>query len=465
MTSVIYYSLLAVVLIAPLPFGSDRPWSESTLSLCVGLLLLAWVATTAFKRVPVRIKPVMWLPIGMFLAVVAWGFLQSVKGVSWAWQHPLWHELPAILGHSVAGTISLNPFASANSVMKLMAYGGIFWLAMMLCRSGTRSLRGIQLVAGAGFVYAIYGIVVFVFGFETVIFTEKKYYIGDLTSTFINRNNYATYAGLGLVCAFSMIVKAVGELQMAHGGRSVLRKTIEDLLRNQLPYVVMVLVLLMALLQTHSRMGLLSTAVGLVAILGCGWASGLLPRKSLLILLAAFLAMGGVAFLVSGDVTLGRILDTLNFDRIPIFRLAIVAIADAPWLGTGYGTFGEVFRIYRDTTLTQPVDYDLAHNTYLELVLELGLPAAALLICSILSIVLICIAGVRTRRRNVIFPCIAVASSVLVGVHSLTDFSGQIPAVAATFSFLLGVGCGQSWRSTGRSHAASNDVPSENHED
>jgi hypothetical protein len=52
--------------------------------------------------------------------------------------------------------------------------------------------------------------------------------------------------------------------------------------------------------------------------------------------------------------------------------------------------------------------------------------------------------GVLVRQRDAIFPCIGIAASILVGFHALIDFSLQIPAVAITYVFLLGVGVAQS---------------------
>ena len=62
-----------------------------------------------------------------------------------------------------------------------------------------------------------------------------------------------------------------------------------------------------------------------------------------------------------------------------------------------------------------------------------------------------CFLGVTRRRRDFVYPALAFAVSVQVAVHSLVDFSLQIPAVAATYALVLGLGFAQSW---------SSDVPS-----
>jgi predicted RND superfamily exporter protein len=47
------------------------------------------------------------------------------------------------------------------------------------------------------------------------------------------------------------------------------------------------------------------------------------------------------------------------------------------------------------------------------------------------------------RSRSAVYPAVLAACSVLVGVHALVDFSLEMPANAATYALLLGVGCAQ----------------------
>ena len=91
--------------------------------------------------------------------------------------------------------------------------------------------------------------------------------------------------------------------------------------------------------------------------------------------------------------------------------------------------------------------YDRAHNTWLENLFELGVPAAMALFLAIGGLVVICLQGVRRRRRDWAFPAVGVAASVLVGVHAMLDFSLQLPAVAILYACIMGVACAQSWSS------------------
>ena len=162
----------------------------------------------------------------------------------------------------------------------------------------------------------------------------------------------------------------------------------------------------------------------------------------------ATVTVGYLFFLLSGEVVSDRLEQTTaaqEGDRLRVYDITITAIQDSPLLGTGLGTFKEVFRFYQTENIINI--FHQAHNTYLENALELGIPAASLLILSVFGCVLLCGFGVVRRRRNVAYSAIGLAASMLVGVHSLFDFPLQIPAIAATYAFILGTACAQSWGS------------------
>ena len=112
-------------------------------------------------------------------------------------------------------------------------------------------------------------------------------------------------------------------------------------------------------------------------------------------------------------------------------------------LGTGYGTYADTFSAYNHAG-TGTYFLDKAHNTYLQLVMELGWPAAAALYSGLGLLVLRCVQGRALQGRSGVYPAVLASCSVLVAVHSLVDFSLEIPANAATYALLLGLGCAQS---------------------
>jgi O-antigen ligase len=91
--------------------------------------------------------------------------------------------------------------------------------------------------------------------------------------------------------------------------------------------------------------------------------------------------------------------------------------------------------------------YDKAHNTYLEDALEIGIPATALLLLSLGIVLCRCVRGLARRNSGRMLAAIGAGAATLVGVHSLVDFSLQMPAVAVTFLMTLGLAAAQSeWK-------------------
>jgi hypothetical protein len=84
----------------------------------------------------------------------------------------------------------------------------------------------------------------------------------------------------------------------------------------------------------------------------------------------------------------------------------------------------------------------------MELAFDLGLPAAGLLLLAIGSVALRCLIGVYGRRRDIVYPALAVAATSVAAAQALTDFSLQVPATAALLAFILGLGYSQSWTSS-----------------
>jgi O-antigen ligase len=112
--------------------------------------------------------------------------------------------------------------------------------------------------------------------------------------------------------------------------------------------------------------------------------------------------------------------------------------------GFGYGTFGDVFPIYRDRSIGVAGTWEQAHNTYLEVFQGLGLVFGSSLIAVVVLLALRCLKGALTRQENVTVPRVAAGVAFLVGAHALVDFSLQIQAVTLTFTAVLGAGTAQS---------------------
>jgi O-antigen ligase len=196
-----------------------------------------------------------------------------------------------------------------------------------------------------------------------------------------------------------------------------------------------------ALLLTQSRGAFVALCAALAAFVGS------LRRMALMTSGTSFKAAAVVSLgllfgliALAGEEILGRFTaadaDALN--RLAYYRTTWDAIWDRPLLGTGYGTYADAFRAHNHPG-TGTYFLDKAHNSYLQIIMELGWPAAAALYSGLVLLVLSCLRGASGVYQAVLVSC-----SVLVAVHSLVDFSLEMPANAATYALLLGVGCAQS---------------------
>ena len=283
-----------------------------------------------------------------------------------------------------------------------------------------------------------------------MLWFDKWAYKGFVTSTFVNKNSFATYVGLGFQVCLALLwqqLKRKPETLLAQ--RSLKAARLEKLLRQDIFYIVMCLIVLGALLLSGSRAGMVSTLAGCLIF----WAALAINHrwhwKKWLPVLLIFLAVIIGFSLTSSSLLFDRLdPNRLQADtplRVAAYGIALRAIASNPWLGFGLGSFESVFRLYRDPTFTMWFQH--AHNDYLEIAIELGIPAALMLLTALVLLISCCVSGIWRRKRHEIFSVLALSASVTVGLHSLADFSMQIPAVAATYAALLGLGVAQSWSS------------------
>ena len=447
----IFRILVALVLLAPLPLGSVYPLSWALMAAVVGVLLVAHSLSIVVGSPSITQTPgAMWSWLVPFLLVAAWAAMQGTSLTPSSWHHPLWAEAAAALDTKISGSISLDPFETISALLRLLAYGGIFWLALHLCRAPQRAEAVFVGLSVAGLLYAAYGLAVKFTGSNTVLWYSNPYYSGVVTSTFVNRNNYATYAGLGLICTTGMIIKLYSEaMSLPSRGHVRAVAIIEAVTGRSWALVPSWIVTITALLLTASRGGVFSSLIGLVALVGAVRFAKILRRRQAVVMGAAVVVCGAAFLLFSGEKLAERLAYPITSpeERSSVYALTLKAITDRPWLGTGYGTFEEAFYLYRDETVHHG-HYDKAHDTYLENALELGVPAEVLLTLSLGSLLVRCVVGALKRRQDAIYPCVGVGATLLVASHSVVDFPLQIPAIAATYALIMGAAVAQSWRSS-----------------
>jgi O-antigen ligase len=348
----------------------------------------------------------------------------------------------------VAGAISAAPEQSRGHAMRLLCYAALFFLAMQLGRSSRHADMVLCGLAVAATAYAAYGLTVMLLGLDSILFYPKWAYHESLTATFVNRNHFATYAGLGLLATVGLLGRQWREASLEAGIHRDPQAAFADQFgaRGWL-LAGAATVQAFALLLSHSRAGFAATVLGFAALAALGWLGRRerpRPAEAAALVAAGLVVLAAVmlAALGGGEAALS--------DRAAIYRATLAGIAERPWAGHGAGSFPELVMRHVGGPLALGSELvERAHNTYLEVAFELGLPGFLLWLALPAAVVLRCLRGVGERHRNVLYPAVGVAATVLVGSHALFDFSLQIPAVAATYAMLMGLAYAQSYRTDG----------------
>jgi O-antigen ligase len=447
--TLLFCGLLAGLAWAPLWLGGDRPlpWGVNGLwfPALAGVYELSLVLRD--RKHPFALKQIA-APAGLFGLAVIWIVVQTSSLTPTLAAHPIWAMASDALGVSLSGSISVNPGASALALMRLLTDASVFWLALQLCRAPARALLLLQGLLAIIAAYSAVGLFLSAFFGGAIPFFDDGEAGRFVRSTFVNRNNFATYAGLGLIIALGLTLRLYRhEVPDQAGLRSYrLNKLIGTTGRRGWLLVVAGLTILAALLGTVSRGGVLASGVGLLTLLILSF-SLKNRRASEQIETIVFVTLALVAgFLFFGDRVVGRISTAGLGDsnRMAVYLITFHSILDAPILGFGYGAFADVFPMYRDQSISAVGVWDMAHNTYLEVAQGLGLIFGSCLIAALAGLALQCLKGAIRRHRDATIATIATCACLLVGLQAMVDFSIQIEAVALTFMAILGAGVAQS---------------------
>lgn len=447
LNKLLFLVLMLLVALSPLPLGSNREWSWSLCALIAGLLVLVWALANCGRNAPVYGRIPTWIPV-LFLLACAWVVVQMASGTPLSWHHPMWALTGETLDLELPGRVTLSAEDSWVALMRLLSFALVFFLAFQFGRDRGCAQRVFGWLTLAGLAYAVFGLAIYWSGYHPDWLFGNRTLMHDVRSTFINRNHFATWQGLTMLCAmawyYHRMAKRVVKPYAVPQDREA--RAEEFILRAWKPLLVLLL-MVTALVLTHSRGGFAASLAGTLVLFV------LLDRRvaskstRMRVTAIAALAVAGLAFFLTSEALLERInrTDLTTEARIAVYSNVERAISDNPLLGFGYGTFADGFRLY--DPLESGVHYDRAHNTWLENAFELGVPAALALYLALGGLAWFCFRGVRERHRDWVYPATGAAASVLVGVHAMVDFSLQLPAVAILYACIMGVACAQSYSS------------------
>ena len=438
--------LFAAVALAPLPFGSSQPAAVAVWCIVLGLAVA--IAPTHRLRAP-HLK--LLGCVAVVVAAYAIVLHEQLAEHPWFSPHPLWSIASDALGTQLDPSISIarhEPyFALGQPLVCMLALVGGF----VVCLDRGRARTLLWVLAWSGVAYALYGVAAHLIDPTKILWRDKSAYVANVTATFINRNTAAVYFGsCAVVCLMLFCDRVRQDLPREPiAWRKLANELTSDTPRDVIVLFALLFGCLLPTFMSGSRAGVILTLMALVVSFAVYFRSDL-PRRS--DIAAAVLGAGALAVillqLMGGNVNARFDAQGIGDEgRAAVWRATLRMIAEHPWFGTGQGTFAWSFPSYRPSDLSMWGIWDHAHDTLLEIASDMGLPLAVLVTIGWLIIFAVLLHGIRGRRRDLLIPISAFAVAMVAVLHSLIDFSLQIPGYSIPALALIGAGLAQSFTS------------------
>lgn len=434
--------IIMILAVAPLPFGS-----VSIVAICI-LLIVASVAVALFATGAEKLPAGGAVAAGALVVFAAYActlYLQTIsRDAADPLAHPIWREAGQILGQKLAATSSIaheQPFYAVGLPLLsiLMFLGGYF------CGADDDHAR--RLLSATGWIcgcYAVFAIMHFAVAPTMVLWQEKIAYLTSLTGPFTNRNAAGVYFGTGavvwLVLAIQSITDGRSERENSRRSRRRRRRSLKSRLRLAILPISFFAACTIALLLSGSRAATACVLAGLCVIFSIALRQTLSDRNRRLLLILG----GAIVIFVLYQVAGGSVGERLQSDgtegggRSLAYWAIVRMIEDFPALGTGLGTFQWSFTAYRTAQISAWGIWDKAHNIPLEIAAEGGLPLAIVVIAAWLVIMALLGWSIVRAARPLPLVIAAFSAALIALLHSLVDFSLQIPAYSVTIAALAG---------------------------
>jgi hypothetical protein len=254
--------LSLLVLLSPIPLASNRDWSWSLLAFLAAVLVLAWLLGAAISRRRL-FTGLHWLIPLLFLFALAWAWVQTQAWVPAEWKHPVWALAGTALGAELPGAISVAPEDNYTAIMRLLSYGLVFFLSFQLARDRENAQRAFRWIFIAAVIYSFYGLLSYWGFLREFNWYQHDSFSRDVRATFVNRNHFANWLGIAMVCAvaffFDHMMRAPRYPMMALQSR---QKRFDRFLARAWAPLAGLILMVSALISTHSRGGFVAAVCG-----------------------------------------------------------------------------------------------------------------------------------------------------------------------------------------------------------
>jgi O-antigen ligase len=325
--------------------------------------------------------------------------------------------------------ITLSPSATLDCLLALLPPVSLFMAAVTIPH-GLRWMPAAAILAGAA-ASVLLGLAQRFEGPQSDLYLYAFSNFGSATGFFSNRNHFAALLCVAIPLTWGLSLRLYqrpgipGLAALAFGA-------------------TMMVIMLLGLAAAASRAGIFLGMLALLLSTFMLWSPGSVRRRSSKARITSVALIAGA--LLVGQFGMAGILrlaetDPLTEYRATIAEVTLKAAADFFPFGSGLGTFRPVYAMYEPPSAMTHAYINHAHNDWLELWLEGGLPAA-LLAAAFLA--LFAWQSWRVWSTSGHHPDDAIPRAASIGIlvlllHSAVDYPLRMPALASVFAVLLGL--------------------------
>ena len=409
-----FKAIAALLMLSLAVGGSGLSFPRLNLLLQIAALAVAayLVATPRSWRFP-RLT---WVALGLVAASLLLPLLQLIPLPPPLWTNLSGRALPAqldaLLGVEQWRPLSLDIERTLRSFVTLLPAAVVFAGALFLRRTDRALL--LWVVLGMALLSALLGIVQAASGGALTPYPSG--HTGHSTGLFVNRNHNAA-----LLLVAMPIAAALAGIEIVKG-------------KAQAPWVAAsaaaVVVLVIGVLGTTSRMGLILLPVAAAASLAVLFYG----RARWRLVLAAAAGVAALAVPLFASSRFDRILARFagfNDPRLDYWTDIQWALDNYGLAGTGFGTFIPVYKSAESLDAVVPKLTNHAHNDFLEILLEGGLPGVLLLVVfgGVLAAAAYGAFKARARPAPTLVTIAALAGIAILLAASLVDYPQRMPAL------------------------------------
>lgn len=338
-------------------------------------------------------------------------------------------------------SVTMSPLSSLNSIWALVPPLAIILVSIQLTAEEHGKLLVVVLATGG--LSAVIALLQIMGDPEGALYFFSTTNYGSAVGLFANRNHQAAL----LACLMPIIFTAIYRSN-SHGGAS--RIGIKSSGHWAVMACIAVAVLVVLILISGSRSGVLLGLIGLASITlsvvpppTCIGPATLTNTRAFRfgIVIALLLALVFAAIWFQRALAIDRMMvrDPSADIRLQTLSIAYKLMWAHQPLGSGFGSFSEVYKIYEPTQLLMAQHMNQVHNDWIDIALAGGVPFVALVAAGSFWLVLqaLRIFSYPDQQHSNLLNKAGLAVVVILAVASLSDYPLRTPALACVFALAL----------------------------